>query len=202
MQIIAKKKDSTKRNESMKTTSNNKKTNDISNQIKKIPIAKKSYIKINDKKKNNSKILLNKNNSSRLNLKKEEKIISNLKEKKTEEKIDIKTNNFIESEMNSFSYEEAKKFDKRSYFKYYLSLIKTRNLLIFSFYQTKDFNSQIIKISLFFFSFGAIFIINALFFIDKTMHQIYTDQGIFNFVYSIPQIINSSLIFLLFLMLL
>ena len=32
------------------------------------------------------------------------------------------------------------------------------------------------------------------FFIDSTMHQIYEDAGLFNFVYQIPQIIYSSII--------
>ena len=36
--------------------------------------------------------------------------------------------------------------------------------------------------------------INALFFTDPTMHQIYKDKGSFNFIYQIPQIVYSSLI--------
>ena len=36
--------------------------------------------------------------------------------------------------------------------------------------------------------------VNALFFNDSTMHKIYTDQGSFNFIYQLPQIICSSLI--------
>ena len=36
--------------------------------------------------------------------------------------------------------------------------------------------------------------INALFFNDETMHKIYIDQGSFNFIYQLPQIIYSSLI--------
>ena len=36
--------------------------------------------------------------------------------------------------------------------------------------------------------------INALFFIEKTFHQIYVEGGSFNFLYHLPQIIYSSLI--------
>ena len=36
--------------------------------------------------------------------------------------------------------------------------------------------------------------LNSLFFSDETMHKIYQDQGDFNFIYQIPQIIYSSLI--------
>ena len=36
--------------------------------------------------------------------------------------------------------------------------------------------------------------INALFFSDNTMHKIYLDEGDFNFIYQIPQIIYSTII--------
>ena len=36
--------------------------------------------------------------------------------------------------------------------------------------------------------------VNALFFTDTTIHQIYTDDGIFNFIYQIPQILYSLII--------
>ena len=51
-----------------------------------------------------------------------------------------------------------------------------------------------IKISIFFFSFSLYFTITALFFSDSTMHKIYEDNGKFNFIYQIPQIIYSTLI--------
>ena len=85
--------------------------------------------------------------------------------------------------------------DKRSFFQYYLSLLRANHLLVFSFYSFhNDYNSQIIKIFLFFFFFAVHFTINALFFNDNTMHKIYTDEGDFNFIYQIPKIIYSSLI--------
>ena len=100
-----------------------------------------------------------------------------------------------DEELNDLDYEKALKFDKRTFSQYYLSLLKSGNLLIFSFYTyDKDYNSQIIKIFLFFFSFGVQLTINALFFSDATMHKIYIDEGSFNFIYQIPQIIYSSLI--------
>ena len=42
--------------------------------------------------------------------------------------------------------------------------------------------------------FGLYFVVNALFFNDATMHRIYEDQGDFNIIYQIPQIIYSMLI--------
>ena len=57
-----------------------------------------------------------------------------------------------------------------------------------------DYNAPIIKYFLFFFSFSVHLTVNALFFVDSTMHKIYEDEGDFNFLYQIPQIIYSSLI--------
>ena len=97
-------------------------------------------------------------------------------------------------ELNELSYNNAIKIDKRTYFQYYLSLIRAKHLLFFSFWPTFDYNSQIIKIFLFFFEFALSFIVNALFFNDDTMHKIYEEKGSFDFIYNIPQIFLSSLI--------
>ena len=98
-------------------------------------------------------------------------------------------------ELNSLIYEKVKKYDKRTYVQYYISLLKEKHLFIFSFYSNnKDYNSQIIKIFLFFFFVSVNLTVNALFFNDGTMHKIYIDEGKFNFIYQIPQIIYSTLI--------
>ena len=98
-------------------------------------------------------------------------------------------------ELNSLDYKNAIMYDNRSYSEFYLSLLRTKNLLFFSFYcNNNDYNSQIIKIFLFFFFFSVHFTTNALFFNDDAMHEIYVDKGAYNFIYQIPQIIYSSLI--------
>ena len=96
--------------------------------------------------------------------------------------------------MDSLSYKEALRKDKRTYCQYYLSLLKKKQPILFSFYPNKDYNSQIIKLFLFFFFFASDITVNALFFTDDTMHKIYVDSGKFNFMYQLPQIIYSYLI--------
>ena len=91
-------------------------------------------------------------------------------------------------------YEEAIKLDHRNYFDFYISLIKNNHPIMFSFSPFNDYNSRIIKIFLFFFSFSLDFTINAFFFSDDNMHKIYEDKGKFNFLYQIPQIMYSTLI--------
>ena len=69
------------------------------------------------------------------------------------------------------------------------------HLFVFTFYiNLRDYNSQIIKIFLFFFIFYVHFTVNALFFNDDTMHKILVDKGKFNFIYQLPQIIYSTII--------
>ena len=97
-------------------------------------------------------------------------------------------------ELNSLDYKDAIELDKRTYLQYYWSLIKTKQLIVFTFYFNKDYNSYIIKIELFLFAFALYLTVSALFFTDNTIHQIYEDAGIFNFIYNIPQIIYSTII--------
>ena len=97
-------------------------------------------------------------------------------------------------ELNGLSYRKALKVDKRTYFQYYFSLLKRKHIIIFAFYTYDDYNSKTLKIILLLFSFVFYYAINALFFNDSTMHRIYIDEGRFNFIYQIPQIIYSNLI--------
>jgi hypothetical protein len=99
-----------------------------------------------------------------------------------------------DTELNSLPYKLAINLDKRSYCVYYVSLIKTKHLVFFSFLPIFDYNSRILKIFLFFFNFTVTFIVNALFFNDDTMHKIYVDHGSYDFIYNIPQILYSSII--------
>ena len=97
-------------------------------------------------------------------------------------------------ELNALDYNEAIKLDHRNYCEYYISLLKYNHPIMFAFSPYNDYNSRIIKILLFFFSFCSDLTINALFFSDETMNKIYEDNGKFNFLYQLPQILYSTLI--------
>ena len=102
---------------------------------------------------------------------------------------------YIDFEINFLAYNKAVISDKRTYIQYCLSLLRENHLLLFIFFKNdKDYNSQSIKIILFLFFFSVHFTVNAFFFNDSTMHKIYLDEGSFNFVYQISQIIYSSFI--------
>ena len=102
--------------------------------------------------------------------------------------------NYTDHEINSFSYEEALLYDKRTYFSHYISLIRIKQPFLFSFCPIKDYNSLIIKIDIFLLSFSLYYFFNSLFFDEKTIHKIYKDEGIYNFIYLIPFISYSFII--------
>ena len=97
-------------------------------------------------------------------------------------------------ELFSFSYRNALIYDKRTFFKYYISLIRTKHPIIFSFIPMNDYNSILIKISLFLLFFAITYTINALFFTEQKIHKIYENGGIYNYNLFLPQIIWSFIL--------
>ena len=136
----------------------NKKLNDknITNKIKHISInsdnSKKKFVnqrysKIINKRKNTS-LFQNKINNS----------------KKLESK-NIKPD--TDYELNWLIFKEALQYDKRSKCDYYCSLIKSKQLFIFTFCSYNDYNSGIIKKFILFLSFSLHYTVNALFLLNR-----------------------------------
>ena len=118
----------------------------------------------------------------------------NQNNKKTDQEILNEYKGLTYVEMNDLDYEIAIVVDKRTYWQLYISLIKKDHPIIFTFCNRNDYNLIYIKIILFIVSFALFFAINALFFTDETMNNIYEDNGVFNFIFQIPQILYSSFI--------
>ena len=119
----------------------------------------------------------------------------NIKSEKlnTINKMYLENKKLNDEETNSLEYEIAIIIDKRTYFQYYISLLKKKHLILFSFYPTNDYNLRAVKISLFLLSFSLYFTINGFFFSDKTMNKINEDNGAYNFIFQIPQIVYSTI---------
>ena len=96
--------------------------------------------------------------------------------------------------MNILEYKDAIIFDKRSYFKYYWSLIKIQHILFFAIIPSNDYNSQNIKLCILIFSLALYLSVKAFFFNESTMHKIYELHGSYNIIYQLPQLMYSSLI--------
>ena len=117
--------------------------------------------------------------------------VSSEKERTNDELINLFFN--TDEYLNSLKYNEAIKYDNRTFLKIYYGFLKYSQLIIFSFITNSDYNLKFIKIILCIFSFIGYFFFNTLFFNDKTMTNIYKNKGKYQFLYSIPKTIFSSI---------
>ena len=99
---------------------------------------------------------------------------------------------FTEEDLNMADYEDAKKHDKRSYMKYYWSLLKRKQIFLFTFYTSTDHNLRIVKEALFILFVTFFFAFTALFFNDKIMREIYIYKGNTDAAIYVTNIILSS----------
>ena len=105
-----------------------------------------------------------------------------------------KYNSLNDQELNTLDYLQAIDLDKRSFCQYYISLLKKKQLILFTFYPANDFNLITIKLCLFLTNFSIYLTMNCFFFSDDTMHKIYIDNGAYHIIYRLPQIIYTSFI--------
>ena len=119
---------------------------------------------------------------------------SHLKTTSTINNLIRKQINYNDYEMNNLKFEEAIIIDHRTYCLYYISLIKSKHILISTFCYFKDYNSQIIKIYMFFFTFMSNFVFSVMFYSETTMNKIYIEDGAFDLTYQLPKMIYSLII--------
>ena len=110
------------------------------------------------------------------------------------EKNQIEINKYYDCELNSLSYSQAIEKDKRTYCQFYISLLKTKHLLIFPFCIYSDYNPFIIKICIFLLALSIFLIINALFYTNSIIHGIYEEEGKYILKNHINNIILSAVI--------
>ena len=195
-----KKKAMTNKNNPLKKKRNNKESSKIINEssVASNQLMKSEIIRQNSKlakkntlfliKRSKTKVKINKKRA----LKKYKSIRSNLN---NDNNINYdEKNKYTDLEMNEFDYKTAIILDKRTYFQYYVSLIKRKQLICFAFCQGLDYNIFQVKVCLLLFSFSLNFTIEGFFFSDDTMNKIYIDNGEYDLKYQVPQLLYSFLI--------
>ena len=103
-------------------------------------------------------------------------------------------NPLTERELNELDYKTALEKDKRTYIQFYWSLLKKKQIILFTFLPALDYNLFSIKLSLFLITFSLYFTVNAFFFDDDTMHKIYENKGENTFLFQIVHIMYALLI--------
>ena len=125
-------------------------------------------------------------------------ISNNIKNKNIKKEEDgfsfFRGNNFVDFELNELEYKKAIEYDKRSFLRYYWSLIRREHLIFFTFFSYNDYNILSVKLSKCIFAIATDFALNVVFFFDDTMSKIYLDYGKYNFIALIPQAIYSTVV--------
>ena len=98
-----------------------------------------------------------------------------------------------EDQLNNASFEIATKEEKRAWNRYYWSLLKAKQLFIFTFYTSGDYILRSTKIALFILFISFYLTFTALFFNDDIMRAIYIYKGNTDAAVHIPNIILSTL---------
>ena len=154
------------------------------------------YIKLNNKprtknKKNNFGIKNSKDSflSSKFNL---NRIYKPFRIKEKQEFKQNKITNFTSQELNTMEYKQALIYDNRTFFQFYWSLVKQKQIIFFVLFN-EDYNLVTVKAILFFLNFSLYFTLNGFFFNDKTMHKLYKNNGSFDFIVQIPIICYSTM---------
>ena len=93
----------------------------------------------------------------------------------------------------NFEYEDALKYDKRTFLIMYWDCIKLNQIIINTFFYEIFLEIRIIKIIFMILTFGIEFFLNAIFYTDKYVSEIYLNNGVLDFVYSLPKSIYSFL---------
>ena len=96
-------------------------------------------------------------------------------------------------EINTLSFDDAIRYDKRTCWQYYMSLLRNKQLFFLSFLDFNSYNSVILKKPIFFLSFVYSYGINAFFFTDELMNEIYEDGGKYDLETLVPNAVYSSL---------
>ena len=150
----------------------------------------------NKKQKNNQNSSLKELKAHKNNKSKNNKEIKDILNTTKDNKLENNQMKLLETdyELNNAMYKEAKKFDKRSGWEYYFSLLKYKQIFIFTFLNFNDYNSGVIKKFVFFLLCALHYTINALFFTDSNMHQIFKDNGKYNLIYQLKFIFASAVL--------
>ena len=96
--------------------------------------------------------------------------------------------------LQELGYEESLIYDKRSFMKMYFSFLKESQIILNTFFSKNYLDLFIIKLSFLIFTFQISFFLNALFYTEDYISEAYHNDGVLNFVSSLPKSIYSFMV--------
>ena len=136
------------------------------------------------------------------------KKIKNLKKNNTEIKnkfietngnINNKNNNEInflsktDENLQELEYEESLIYDKRTLLRMYFSFLQDSQIILYTFFSKNYLDLFVIKLSFLIVTFQISFFLNALFYTEDYISEAYHNNGVLNFISSLPKSIYSFL---------
>ena len=114
-----------------------------------------------------------------------------------ETNINQKKKSYSNEELFDLSYEESLIYDKRKYIIIYWNYLELQHIIINTFILESFLELRIIKIYFLIFSFGLEFTLNALFYTDEYISDMYYNDGVLDFISNLPKSIYSFLVTIL-----
>ena len=97
-------------------------------------------------------------------------------------------------ELNNLDYIPACEIDQRSFCRTYWSVLLREHIALITFVACNDYNLFYVKVDRFIIQFCTNMAMNGLFFSDESMHNLYVNNGEYNFVQQIPQMVYTLVI--------
>ena len=177
----------------------------IINKTKKVYKIKKSkgkkkikniIIKNKDNLSERKNLSIKENSEKKLNILEENQnkdILKNISEKEPKKNEKMEEKDLTDYELNKLEYDKALELDKRNFFDIYWYLLKREHIILFTFMSRNDFNLFSIKLSRLFFAICSEMALNAFFFSDESIHNIYASGGDNGWANQFPQMIYAAI---------
>ena len=104
---------------------------------------------------------------------------------------------YTDDELQDMEFEEALHNDNRSFFRMYLFYLIEEHVIINAFFSEGYLDLRLFKFSFLIFSFEISFFLNALFYTDEYISDTYHNDGVLDFVSSLPKSIYSFIVTLI-----
>ena len=96
--------------------------------------------------------------------------------------------------LQELGYEESLIYDKRNFMRIYFSFLKESQIILNTFFTKNYLDLFIIKLSFLIFTFQISFFLNALFYTEDYISEAYHNDGVLNFISSLPKSIYSFIV--------
>ena len=171
------------------TNNNNTKSHSSKNNKKENRSSKNIYIRRNSFRSNNNLVTPKINDISKNHVTKVSSVKNLIDEK--DEIVYVFENDY---ELNMLNFDMALQCDNREFCDIYCSFIKNKQLFCFSLLDYNSYNSSLIKKVIFFLSFIYHYGINAFFFTDNILDNIFVEEGKYNPKILTPNAVYSAII--------